>query len=191
MRALILNGAVADDDPTNAVGDVLAEAFERSGWQVDAIALRDVEIAGCLGCFGCWDRTPGVCVIDDVARDISRRVIQSDLTTLLTPVTFGGYSSQLKKALDRIICIVHPDFLKVAGEVHHKKRYDRYPSLLGVGVLPRPDEESEQIFKALIYRNSINIHSPVQAAGVVHGDQPDDEVRGRITALLGKVGVQS
>ncbi|MHA2001037.1 MAG: hypothetical protein ACTSVU_02975 [Promethearchaeota archaeon] len=50
-----------------------------------------------------------------------------------TPITFGGYSSTLKKALDRQICILSPYFRKVNGEIHHKKRYNKYPSLIGIG----------------------------------------------------------
>lgn len=169
----------------------MADEFRRSGWQVNTTILRNIDIAGCLGCFGCWDRTPGICVIDDGAREVARKFIQCDLATFLTPVTFGGYSSELKKALDRIICIVHPDFTKVQGAVHHVKRYDRYPSLLGVGVLPGPDEEAREIFASLVRRNALNIHSPAQAAGVVYSDRDDDDVRRRIADLLTEVGVRS
>lgn len=39
----------------------------------------------------------------------------------------GFPSFLLKNAMDRNICIVHPHLEEVDGEVHHKKRYDRYP----------------------------------------------------------------
>ena len=32
---------------------------------------------------------------------------------LLTPITFGGYSSEIKKAMDRSICLVLPFFRRV------------------------------------------------------------------------------
>jgi hypothetical protein len=46
--------------------------------------------------------------------------------------------------LDRQICLILPFFTKIHGEVHHEARYQRNGNLLGVGVLPKPDEESER-----------------------------------------------
>jgi hypothetical protein len=100
---------------------------------VEPHVLRDLEIAFCVGCFGCWERNPGECLVDDAARDLARAMIQSELVVYLTPVTFGGYSSQLKKAVDRVICLLHPHFTKVHNETHHIARCARYPRLLGVG----------------------------------------------------------
>lgn len=78
------------------------------GWEVEPFILHDMEIHH-WGCFGCWVQTPGVCVIDDAGRDVARAVIQSDLAVFLIPVTFGGYSSELKKAVDRLICLLYED----------------------------------------------------------------------------------
>lgn len=86
-------------------------------------------------------------MIDDMGRDIARSFIRSDLAIFLSPVTFGGYSSELKKGLDRSIGLMMPFFTKIGGEVHHKARYKKYPSLMGIGVLSKKDEESERIFK--------------------------------------------
>ena len=97
-----------------------------------------MEIRPCIGCFGCWVQTPGECLIDDAARQIAPAIIGSDLVIYLTPVTFGGYSSELKKALDRCICLILPFFTKIDGEMHHKPRYDRYPGCSGWACCPRP-----------------------------------------------------
>jgi len=138
----------------------------------------------CAGCFGCWVQTPGVCLIDDAARDIARAVIQSDLVIYLTPVTFGGYSSELKKVLDRLICLILPFFTQIDGEVHHQPRYERYPRLLGLGLLPRPDDEAAEVFSRLVARNAINLHAPAHAAGVVNERQDAEALRLKIQELL-------
>ncbi len=186
MKALILNGSVKDDNSLDIVHEVVQDELMRNSYQVDSFILHDTEVAGCLGCFGCWVQTPGICVIDDAGREIARKVIQSDLVVLLTPVTFGGYSSELKKAMDRLIPLISPFFTKIQGEVHHKPRYDRYPSLIAVGVHPQPDEEMEQIFKTLVSRNAINFHSPSQAAGVMLSGQEWETVREEFRSLLAK-----
>ena len=41
----------------------------------------------------------------------------------------GFVSSLLKSAMDRNICLVYPHLEDVDGEVHHKKRYDKYPRI--------------------------------------------------------------
>jgi multimeric flavodoxin WrbA len=97
--------------------------------------------------------------------------MQSDVVVLVTPVTFGGYCAALKKAVDRVLPILSPFFMKIRGEVHHKPRYKKYPALIGVGILPRRDEESEALFSRIIERHATNAHSPWHHAFVLTGDQ--------------------
>ncbi len=103
----------------------------------------------------------------------------------LTAVTFGGYSSELKKAIDRISCtMLLPFFTKIQGEVHHKPRYSPLPSLLGIGVLPGPDEESESIFRALVQRNSVNLHNPAAESAVFYTSDKAESIEARVRSLL-------
>jgi len=117
--------------------EIIAQELRAAGFVPEILLLRDLDIAPCVGCFGCWIRTPGECVIPDAGRDVAKTVIRSDLTVFLTSVTFGGYSSELKKAVDRLIPLVSPYFRRVGGEVHHRPRYRCHPRLLGVGLLDR------------------------------------------------------
>jgi hypothetical protein len=171
MKATLLNGALPGDGFIDAVAAALQNMLPRQGWAVTPWTLRDEKSAYCLGCFECWTKTPGLCRIDDVGRDIAQSVIQSDLAIYLTPITFGGYSSELKKAVDRIICLISPFFRRIDGEVHHRARYDRYPELLGVGVLPAPHPAQEQLFHTLVGRNAINMHAPAHGSAVVYRSQ--------------------
>jgi hypothetical protein len=194
VKAVILDGSRNGDRALDGVRQIVADELGCKAWEVEEIALRNLEIRHCLGCFGCWMKTPGVCVIDDTGRDVARAFIQSDLVVLLTPVTFGGYSSELKKAIDRLACpILSPFFTKIEGETHHKPRYKRYPRLVGVGVVPQEgqaDGESELIFTSLVGGNATNLHAPAHAAGVVISGQGADAVRNDIQALLAAVEVR-
>ncbi len=100
MRAVILDGAFAGDETSAAVEADLVSALAARGWEVERIRLRDLTIAYCKGCFGCWVKTPGVCPTRDDAGVVTHAFVRSDLAVLVTPVVFGGYSSELKKALD-------------------------------------------------------------------------------------------
>jgi hypothetical protein len=191
MRALLLNGGHTggpDEDAIATVESILRHRLVEHAFEVDAATLREASVAYCRGCFQCWTRTPGLCRTNDAARDLTRRFIRSELVVFLTPVTFGGYSSELKKMLDRSIGLVSPFFRRIDGETHHRRRYARYPALLGVGLLPGPDLEDEALFRALVRRNAINLHSPAQAADVFyHCDHPDEVARrldGLVEAVL-------
>jgi multimeric flavodoxin WrbA len=190
MKALILDGSPNGEGEMHRVRDILTNELAGMGWDVAPITLHDLKIHYCTGCFGCWVQTPGKCMINDAARDIAPAVMQSDMVVYLTPITFGGYSSELKKALDRMICLVTPFFTKIDGEVHHKPRYERYPQLMGVGVSPQADKESERIFETLVRRNALNMHAPAHAAGVVYRNQEANEIQDEIRALLNKVEVR-
>ncbi len=112
-----------------------------------------------MGCFVCWVKTPGICVKNDIARDIARDIVQSDVLIYLTPIVFGGYSSELKKAVDRSIPTILPFFKNIEGEIHHKARYKHYPNLLVLGFLNYSNPEYEKTFRYLVKRNAINMHN--------------------------------
>lgn len=188
-RATILDGGLDDGALTRCAGRIVSDVLHNGGWHVESLALREIDVAPCLGCFGCWVKTPGVCVIDDAGRDIARRMAQSDLLIYLTPLTFGGYSSELKKALDRSIPNLSPLFRLVHGEVHHVKRYARNPKVVGIGVRATGpiDPDEEELFETLVHRNGINLHAPKDAACVITAEEDEDVVRRRIEGAIGTV----
>ena len=120
VNAVILNGSGNNDTVLEKVQQTIIDKLTDKNWEVKPLLLHKVDINPCAGCFGCWVRTPGICIINDEGRDIAGTIIQSDLVIYLTPVTFGGYSSHLKKVLDRSIALILPFFKKIDGEVHHQ-----------------------------------------------------------------------
>jgi len=190
MKTLILNGARTENETANTVSDCLEDSLNGKGHEVDIMILRNEKIGACLGCFGCWLKTPGECVIHDAGSNLPKKVIQSDLVFLLTQVTFGMYSSELKKALDRFPCpVLLPFFKKINGEIHHAPRYDKYPTLVAIGVLPNSDEESENTFTTLVARNGINLHTKAIST-IVYSNDTADIIKQKVIATLSKTGVQ-
>ena len=190
MKSLVLNGAKDDKSTVNTVSDYLIDFLRINGHEVDVITLRNENIANCVGCFGCWLKTPGECIINDDGRDLPRKVLQSDAIFLLSPVVFGMYGPVLKRALDRFPCpILLPFFTSINGETHHAKRYEKYPSLVAVGVLPSPDQESESTFKTLVAKNGVNLHTKAFSSIVYSTDKPQT-IKEKVKATLSKAGVQ-
>jgi multimeric flavodoxin WrbA len=183
-KAVILNGAGSADQDLAPILETLSGALEADGAEVETFTLRDARLAHCLGCFGCWIKTPGMCVEADAGRDIARAMVHSDVAVLFTPVTFGGYSPELKRMVDRFIQLALPFFQLERGEVHHPPRYARPPRLLYVGVQRCANPHEARIFKTLAGRNAINFHPPGYAAEVVSVTDDAGELRARFTALL-------
>ena len=189
--ALLLDGR-RDGEPTLAQAhDALAGGLAAGGWAVDDWRLRDDRIAWCSGCFKCWTQTPGVCAHRDGGRTVAERWVRSDLVVFLTPVTFGGYSSELKKALDHMIPILQPFMQKRHGETRHPQRYPRRRDLLVVGTVPggQADGPEAATFRRLVERNTLNMQPPRWTVGVLEQGAEDGETRVAITALLAQVGV--
>ena len=146
--------------------------------------MREQKIGNCAGDFFCWVRNPGMCNTNDDNRLIAEKIIQSDLVIYLTPVTFGGYSSELKRMVDHQIQNILPFFAKVNGEVHHQKRYKQYPNLLTIGWMDEPNGQAEAIFRNLVHRNAINMYAKTAVCGLVIGIQPVADLDSQIKFWL-------
>ncbi len=186
-KALLLDGSPAGDQVLAQLSGFVADELKGQGWEVEHLLPRDMQIQYCLGCFGCWMKSPGECVVNDAGRGVARSIAQSELLIFFTPVTFGGYSAELKKAWDRAVCSqILPLMVRVQGETHHPPRYPRRPMLVGIGVLPAADTESEQTFCTLIGRNALNLQVPHRAVVLRKSDGAEAMER-QIKALCEEV----
>jgi multimeric flavodoxin WrbA len=165
-QVTILDGTGASDKGLEPLLGILSNQL-KGGAEVKTFTLREFKLAHCIGCFGCWVETPGLCREADVGREIARTVIHSQTVILFTPICFGGYSSELKRMVDRLIPLALPYFIKYHGEVHHPPRYSHPPRLVGIGIQHHANYEEEAIFKTLVGRNAIHFHAPTYAAEVV------------------------
>ncbi|MEE8354620.1 MAG: NAD(P)H-dependent oxidoreductase [Candidatus Bathyarchaeia archaeon] len=168
------------------VQENLEEELRGSGWSVESILLHELDIRSCTGCFRCWNVTPGICtgVKEDDAEEITKKVINSKLVVFLTPLTFGGYSSELKKMIERLLGLLQPGMTLINGETHHLKRYVRYPSILSIAITEKIDDEEVQLFKTLGHRFSLNFYPPKHREEVV---QADDDLKGRTRGILAEM----
>jgi len=115
-----------------------------SGHDVAELTLRDMDVRGCSGCFGCWVKTPGECVQHDDGEKLCRAVINSDLVVFAAPMVMGYPSALVKRAAERLIPLLHPYIEIEGGEMHHRKRYERYPEV-GLIVSAGEDTDAEDL----------------------------------------------
>ena len=65
--------------------------------------LSALKIANCVGCFGCWTKTPGRCVIRDDATRIYPCIAASDTLLYVSRLCYGSYDVLMKTMLERAI----------------------------------------------------------------------------------------
>ena len=176
MKAILLDGSRENVTTGERVRAALLTELQAGGWDVEHILLREQKIGNCAGDFFCWVRSPGICNVDDDNRDIAETIVHSDLAVYLTPITFGGYSSELKCMVDHQIQNISPFFARVNGETHHQKRYKKYPDFLAVGWQEQPDTQAAAVFRHLAGRNAINFYAKTAVTAVVPAGQSDPQL---------------
>ena len=184
QKIVLLDGRGAGDEDLSPILDILINELHSSGAAIQTFSLREIKMGSCIGCFGCWLKTPGICLEPDAGRDIAQAVVQSDLTILFSPVTFGGYSSEIKKSQDRWLPLILPDFGMYHGEVHHRPRYSQYPRLVGIGIQRQPNDSEAKLFKVLVGRNALNFHAPSYAAEVLLSKDAPEKLRQQLQTVL-------
>lgn len=190
MNVLVLNGGPGDrrGAACRRIAAAVADASRAKGHAVAALDLDGLDIKPCRGCFACWLKHPGTCAIKDGQEIVLKSIAGSDILAWISPVTFGGYSPALKKALDRSIPNILPYFIKRQGEVHHPQRYDKRRSLLAFGTLPSPDAEAERIFHGLARRNALNLDCVMTGSHVFYASADEAGVAARVGELLDAAG---
>jgi len=115
----------------------------------------------CTGCFGCWLKTPGTCVIADKFQHMGELLSMADELIIVSKATFGSYSSSVKNVLDRSISYVEPFFDKRNGEMHHKERYHKNLMISAVFYGENITEKEQETSENLVKANSINLNGTV------------------------------
>ena len=186
-KVVLLDGRPSCDEALTPMLAILTDVLKQGGAEVEVFSLRDMKLAHCIGCFGCWLETPSICRYGEAdGREILQAVIQSDTTILFTPVVFGGYSSQLKQIVDRFASLLLPYFRSYHGEIHHVPRYSHFPRWVAIGVQHQPNAEDAALFKLLVGRNAINFHASSYAAEVVRSTDEPDSLREVFGSLLSR-----
>lgn len=188
MRVLVLYDETSENYQGENLTDKILHAIHDAGHKAKAIRIQGGEFDPCIGCFGCWVKTPGMCLLTrDDANLINNDMVNSDAFLILTPIVYGGYSADIKSYLDRIIPVVSPFFAVIHGESHHQARYEQYPNFIGVGYGTGVTDKEAETFKTLIHRNSINFHSPNALALTIRDSSQIEATLLELTRFLKEV----
>jgi len=114
------------------IHDLEKEKFQTLFYNINAdtcIISNNGKIRNCIGCFGCWVKSPGSCVIKDGYDNMGEILSKANKLIIISQCCFGGYSPFVKNILDRSISYLLPFFKIIDNETHHRQRYKKDLSL--------------------------------------------------------------
>lgn len=123
----------------------------------DEIIGANDHIHHCVGCFGCWVRTPGTCVLKDSFKHMGEAIAACDEFVLISRNVYGGYSPFISNVLHRSLSYVLPFFVTKNGETHHQQRYKRQFKLTVHFYGEDITEAERQTGRSLIQANALNL----------------------------------
>jgi len=158
MKALIISDNDFQTDLFKELKGQTTSFLAEKGYTIEIMAIGKDDLAFCMGCFGCWIKKPGECVIDDRMSDLNRGFVNSDMVIYLSPVIFGQFSANIKNTLDRWIPNVLPFFVtRSDGSTMHPRRYTSNPKQIIIGYGKNLSKEDQQLFVDVTKKHRQNV----------------------------------
>lgn len=179
MRITIFNGSPrAETGNTHFMVSEFMKGVEQAGAEVENIFLAKKKICPCMGCFGCWLKKPGHCVIIDDMAELLEKFSASDMVVFATPLYVDNVTGITKNFMDRLIPLADPHFEKdEGGECVHIIRSEKRPKLVVISNCGFPEQSHFQVLELLFKRIARNMRSEVvgeiyKAGGAILKDAP-------------------
>ena len=159
------------------IHDLNKEEFVRIADQYkDCTIVSDKgTIRPCVGCFSCWNKTPGQCIVKDGYDNMGYLIHHADEVKVISRYTYGGFSSFVKNVFDRSLGYVLPHFELVNGESHHQKRYPEIKPYTFIFYGHNLSEEEKE--NAIRYVKAVATNMRTEVKDVIFEEKDKDEVR--------------
>jgi len=132
------------------------------------VKLATKSINACIGCWTCWLKTPGRCVMKDQMAESYPDYINSDTVILLIDTSQGFINHKAKAFFDRTIPHYNPYIKMVDGECHHVARYKSYPDMVFYYNIKGLTAQEENVIEDYLYR--VAYHFESKAYRIVEDD---------------------
>ena len=166
-KVLVINGSPRKKNGfTYFYLQFLMNGIEGTGTEVEVIDIYDnkCSIEPCRGCFVCWTKTNGKCIIQDTASELLEKVKNHYLIIYAFPLYVESVPAKLKAFLDRQFVTVMPSFAPFHNTTRHPlwNPKEQYMSIFSICGFPEIEQFKplNDTFKA-IARNS---HKPLIAS---------------------------
>ncbi len=160
MKAYIISDGEFKTEVYEQLDRAICAYLAEKGFETEKRQVEKGDLAFCMGCFGCWVKKPGECVVGDGISQINRAAMNSDVVVYLCPVVFGQFSANMKNVIDRWLPNMLPFFVtRPDGSTMHPPRYDDYPRQLMVGYADDLPEEDMLLFSDITKKHRTNVNA--------------------------------
>lgn len=158
MKAYMISDKEYQTEQFMKLNRLLYEYLDKRDFEIEEEQIGRDDLAFCMGCFGCWVKKPGECVINDRMAQINCKFMNSDVVIYICPVIFGQFSANIKNAVDRWLPNMLPFFdTRPDGSTMHPPRYDDYPKQIMIGYGDQLSSNDSQLFCDIIHKHRTNV----------------------------------
>lgn len=127
MKVLVLNASPkGNNSGTMKITESFLEGHKKlHECEVNTIDIYSLDIKPCRGCFECWHKTPGICVIRDDMAECLEILIEADLIIWSFPLYHFSMPAKGKMFLERTLPTILPELVKTPNGCVHPSRYDK------------------------------------------------------------------
>ena len=126
MKILLINGSPKGGaSNTRRLSGAFLDGIGRaSATEVREICPAKMNIRPCIGCFACWNKTPGQCCQQDDMASVLESMLWADVIVWSFPLYYFSVPGPLKNLMDRQLPMVLPFMNRDSASGGHPSRYD-------------------------------------------------------------------
>ncbi len=98
-KVMVITGSPRKEGNTNSLAEAFVAGALAAGHEVEVFDAYKAEMDGCHGDGSCFER--GRCGLKDDGQKMFDLMCWADTMVLVSPVYWGGFTSYIKKAIDR------------------------------------------------------------------------------------------
>jgi putative NADPH-quinone reductase len=125
VKLLALLGYPRPDGHTARMTNLFLKGAAAAGAKITRVDLPRTDIRPCLGCYGCWTKTPGKCVQTDAMASLLDEFLTTDLVLFASPIYAFSVSCHVKMFMERTLTILAPG-AEIGPDGIERNRW-RYP----------------------------------------------------------------
>jgi multimeric flavodoxin WrbA len=105
-KALVINGSLRAGGNTDTLVARMLEGAASAGVAASLHVLRDKKLAGCRGCYSCYENPR--CAVRDDMQELHLEIQGSGLLVLASPMYWWGVTGLMKTFIDRLYLYYPP-----------------------------------------------------------------------------------